>query len=38
MLKQIEWGVENGPVTKTEVLPVITLFFQKFCFKTLYKA
>ena len=32
MLKQIEWGVQNGPVTKNGVLPVTALFFQKFCF------
>ena len=39
MLEQIEWGVQNGPITKNEVLPVINLFFRKFCFslKTSYK-
>ena len=24
MLRQIEWGVQNGPITKNEVLPVIS--------------
>ena len=32
MLKQIEWGVQNGPITKIGVLPVTTLLFRKFCF------
>ena len=32
ILKQIEWWVQNGPITKNEVLPVTTLFFWKFCF------
>ena len=30
MLWQIEWSVQNGPVTKNRVLPVTTLFFWKF--------
>ena len=32
MLIQIEWGVQNGPSTKKEILPGTNLFFQKFCF------
>ena len=31
MLRQKEWGVENGPITKNGVFPVTTLFFRKFC-------
>ena len=27
VLRQIEWGVQNGPITKNEVLLVITLIF-----------
>ena len=30
--KQIEWRVQNEPVTKNRVLPVTTLFFWQFCF------
>ena len=39
MLRQIEWWVQNGPITKNGVLPVTTLFFWKFCFslRTSYK-
>ena len=39
MLRQIEWRVQNGPITKKGVLPATTLFFWKFCFslKTWYK-
>ena len=39
MLRQIEWGVQNGPITKNVVLPVSSLFFRKFCFsiRTCYK-
>ena len=39
MLKQIERGVRNGPITKNGVFPVSTLFFKKFCFslRTFYK-
>ena len=33
MLRQTEWRVQNGPITKNDVLPVTTLFFLKFCFK-----
>ena len=29
MLRQIEWRLENGPITKSGVLPV-TNFFGKF--------
>ena len=38
MLRQIEWGVQNGPITRTRVLPVTTFLFPKFCFHlgTLY--
>ena len=32
MLRQIEWGVQNGPITKKAVLSVSTLFFGKFWF------
>ena len=32
MLRQKEWGVQNGPITKNGVLRVTTLFFLKFCF------
>ena len=39
MLRQIEWGVQNGLITKNGVLPGTTLFFRIFCFslRTLYK-
>ena len=39
MLRQVEWGVENGSITKNEFCPVTTLFFCKFCFRltTSYK-
>ena len=30
MLRQIEWCVQNGPVTKNGVLPVTTSFFENF--------
>ena len=30
MLGQIEWDVQNGPITKNGVLPVTTLFFENF--------
>ena len=26
-----EWKAQNGPITKIGVLPVTTLFFDKFC-------
>ena len=32
MLKHTEWWVQNGPIIKSGVLPVTTLFFRKFCF------
>ena len=32
MLRQIEWGVQNGPIIKKGVFPVTTLFFQKYSF------
>ena len=32
MLRQIEWRLQNGPITKSGVLPVTTLFFWKICF------
>ena len=32
MLRQIKWWLQNGPIKKNGVLPVITLFFWKFCF------
>ena len=28
--RQIEWRLQNGPITKSGVLPVTTLFFGKF--------
>ena len=31
MLKQIEWEVQNGPITENGVLAVTTLFFWKIC-------
>ena len=39
VLRQMEWGAQNSPVTKNGVLPVTTLFFWKFyiCLKTSYK-
>ena len=30
ILTQIEWGVQNGPITKNRVLPVTTFFFENF--------
>ena len=30
MLRQIEWRLQNGPITKSGVSPVTTLFFGKF--------
>ena len=37
--EQIEWRVQNRPITKNGALPVTTLFFKKFCFtvRTSYK-
>ena len=32
MLKQIEWELQNGSITKNRVLPITILFFQTFCF------
>ena len=32
MTRQIEWVVQNRPITRNIVLPVTTLFFWKFCF------
>ena len=32
MLRQIEWRLQNGPIIKSGVLPVTTLFFWKICF------
>ena len=31
MLTQIKWRLQNGPFTKSGVLPVTTLFFWKIC-------
>ena len=28
MIRQIEWGVQNGPITKNAILPVIISFFE----------
>ena len=30
MLRQIEWGLQNEPITKSGFLPETTLFFGKF--------
>ena len=30
MLRQIEWRLQNGPITKNGVLPVTAYFFGKF--------
>ena len=35
MLRQIEWGVQNGPITKNTVLPVSTFFLFFFFLKIL---
>ena len=32
MLRQIEWWLQNKPISKNGVLPVTTLFSWKFCF------
>ena len=32
MLRQIEWGVQNGHITENAVLLVITFFFLKILF------
>ena len=39
MLKQIEWGVQDGPMTKHRVLPLTTLVFRKkiFSLRTSHK-
>ena len=31
MLSQIEWGLQDAPITKNGVLPVTTLIFRNFC-------
>ena len=38
-LRQIEWWLQNGPITKNGVFPVTNFFFWKFCFslRTSYK-
>ena len=28
MLRQIEWGLKNGPITKNTVLPRTTSYFE----------
>ena len=33
MLRQIEWGVQNRPITKNTVLPAAALFFWKILFQ-----
>ena len=42
VLRQTKWWVQNGSIAKKQsrVLPVITLFFWKFCFslRTSYKS
>ena len=39
ILRQIQWWVQNGPITSNGVSPVTTLYFWKFCFRlrTCYK-
>ena len=39
ILRKIEWWLQNGPITKSSVVPVTTLLFWKFCFslRTPYK-
>ena len=32
MWRQIEWWLQNGPITKNRVLPVTALVFWKYCF------
>ena len=32
LLRQMEWGVQDGPITKNGVLPVTASFFRKFRF------
>ena len=32
MLRQIEWWLQNGPITKNWVLPATNVFFWKLCF------
>ena len=32
MLRKIELRLQNGPITKSGVFPVTTLFFWKICF------
>ena len=29
MLRQTEWQLQNGPITKSGILPLTTLFFGK---------
>ena len=33
MLRQMQWRVQNGPITKNGVLRVTTLLFWKFWFR-----
>ena len=33
MLREVEWAVQDGPITKNGVFPVTTLVSRKFCFK-----
>ena len=33
MLREIVWGLQNGPITKILVLPLTTLFFLKMYFE-----
>ena len=30
MLRQIKWQLQNGPIKKSGILPVTSLFFGKF--------
>ena len=32
MLRQIEWGIQNRPITKNELLPLTASFVLKFNF------
>ena len=39
MLRQKEWWLQNGAITKNRILPLTTLFVRNFCFslRTSYK-
>ena len=35
MLRQIEWGLQNGPTVESGISPLTTLFFLKYEYKKL---